>query len=193
VGFAPGVSDYSSMGLLISSKGAFFMADNHVRQNPTAAQIAETALLCSVHVRRFGLKPKIALLSHSDFGSDSAPSAVKMREAMEIIRQNAPDLEVDGEMQADSALSEDVRNLVLPNSRLKGEANVLIMPDLDSANIAYHMTKMMTEALPVGPILLGAAKPAHIMTPSITARGIVNMTAVAVVEAQRKDQEQDMA
>ena len=194
VGLAPGVSEYSSLSLLISSKGAFFMADTHVRQDPTAAEIAETALLCSVHVRRFGLKPKIALLSHSDFGSDQfSPSATKMRDALEIIRENAPDLEVDGEMQADSALSRDVRNVVLPNSRLKGEANVLIMPDLSSANIAYQMTKVMTDALPVGPILLGAARPAHILTPSITARGIVNMTAVAVVEAQRKDQEQDMA
>jgi malate dehydrogenase (oxaloacetate-decarboxylating)(NADP+) len=182
------------MSLLISSKGAFFMADTHVRRDPTAAEIAETALLCAVHVRRFGLKPKIALLSHSDFGSDNfSPVAAKMREAVEIIRQNAPELEVDGEMAADSALSQDVRNLVLPGSRLKGEANVLIMPDLSSANIAYQMTKMMTDALPVGPILLGSAKPAHILTPSITARGIANMTAVAVVEAQRKDQEHDMA
>jgi malate dehydrogenase (oxaloacetate-decarboxylating)(NADP+) len=194
VGVAPGVSEYSSMSLLISSKGAFFMADTHVRRDPTAAEIAETALLCAVHVRRFGLKPKIALLSHSDFGSDNfSPVAAKMREAVEIIRQNAPELEVDGEMAADSALSQDVRNLVLPGSRLKGEANVLIMPDLSSANIAYQMTKMMTDALPVGPILLGSARPAHILTPSITARGIANMTAVAVVEAQRKDQEHDMA
>jgi malate dehydrogenase (oxaloacetate-decarboxylating)(NADP+) len=194
VGVAPGVSEYSSMSLLISSKGAFFMADTHVRRDPTAAEIAETALLCAVHVRRFGLKPKIALLSHSDFGSDNfSPVAAKMREAVEIIRQNAPELEVDGEMAADSALSQDVRNLVLPGSRLKGEANVLIMPDLSSANIAYQMTKMMTDALPVGPILLGSARPAHILTPSITARGIANMTAVAVVEAQRKDQDHDMA
>ncbi|WP_296713430.1 NADP-dependent malic enzyme [Rhodoblastus sp.] len=194
VGVAPGVSEYSSMSLLISSKGAFFMADTHVRRDPTAAEIAETALLCAVHVRRFGLKPKIALLSHSDFGSDNfSPVAAKMREAVEIIRQNAPELEVDGEMAADSALSQDVRNLVLPGSRLKGEANVLIMPDLSSANIAYQMTKMMTDALPVGPILLGSARPAHILTPSITARGIANMTAVAVVEAQRNDQDHDMA
>ena len=194
IGVAPGVSDLSSMSLLISSKGAFFMADTHVRRDPTAAEIAETALLCAVHVRRFGVKPKIALLSHSDFGSDSfSPAAAKMREAMEIIRESAPDLEVDGEMAADTALSQDVRNLVLPGSRLKGEANVLIMPDLSSANIAYQMTKMMTDALPVGPILLGAAKPAHVLTPSITARGVVNMTAVAVVEAQRKDHEDDMA
>ncbi len=194
IGVAPGVSDFSSMSLLISSKGAFFMADTHVRRDPTAAEIAETALLCAIHVRRFGVTPKIALLSHSDFGSDSfSPAAAKMREALEIIREKAPDLEVDGEMSADTALSQDVRNLVLPGSRLKGEANVLIMPDLSSANIAYQMTKTMTDALPVGPILLGAAKPAHVLTPSITARGIVNMTAVAVGEAQRREHDRGTA
>ena len=193
IGLAPGANDYSAVSLMITNHGAFFIADTHVRRDPTAAEIAETALLCAVHVRRFGLKPKIALVSHSDFGSDDAPSALKMRAALEIIRENAPDLEVDGEMQADTALSQEVRNRVYPNSRLKGEANVLIMPDISSANIAFQMTKMMADALPVGPILLGAAKPAHIMTPSITARGVVNMTAVAVAEAQQKDEEPDMA
>ena len=192
IGLAPGVSDYAAMSLMITNKGAFFITDTHVRRDPTAAEIAETALLASVHVRRFGLTPKIALVSHSDFGSDDAPSAQKMRAALELIRLQAPDLEVDGEMQADSALSQEVRDRVLPNSRLKGEANVLVMPNLPAANIAYQMTKMMADALPVGPILLGAAKPVHILTPSITARGIVNMTAVAVAEAQ-KDEVVDMA
>jgi malate dehydrogenase (oxaloacetate-decarboxylating)(NADP+) len=181
------------VSLMITSKGAFFIADTHVRRDPTAAEIAETTRLCAVHVRRFGLTPKIALVSHSDFGTDDAPSALKMRAALELIRQAEPDLEVDGEMQADTALSQEVRNRVLPGSRLKGEANVLIMPDLPSANIAYQMTKMMADALPVGPILLGAARPVHILTPSITARGIANMTAVAVAEAQQKDEEPDMA
>jgi malate dehydrogenase (oxaloacetate-decarboxylating)(NADP+) len=193
IGVAPGVSDLSSMSLMVTGKGAFFLADTHVRLDPTAAEIAETALLCAVHVRRFGLTPKIALVSHSDFGTDEAPSAVKMRAALELIRASAPDLEVDGEMQADSALSQEIRNRVLPGSRLKGEANVLIMPDLPAANIAFQMTKMMADALPVGPILLGAARPVHILTPSITARGVVNMTAVAVAEAQQKDEEPDMA
>ncbi|MGO9391735.1 NADP-dependent malic enzyme [Rhodoblastus sp.] len=193
IGVAPGVSDLSSMSLMVTNKGAFFLADTHVRLNPTAAEIAETALLCAVHVRRFGLTPKIALVSHSDFGTDDAPSALKMRAAVEMIRANAPDLEVDGEMQADTALSQEIRNRVMPNSRLKGEANVLIMPDLSAANIAFQMTKMMADALPVGPILLGAARPVHILTPSITARGVVNMTAVAVAEAQQKDEEPDMA
>jgi malate dehydrogenase (oxaloacetate-decarboxylating)(NADP+) len=193
IGLAPGASDYSAVSLMITSKGAFFIADTHVRRDPTAAEIAETTLLCAVHVRRFGLKPKIALVSHSDFGTDDAPSALKMRAALNLIRNAEPDLEVDGEMQADSALSQEVRNRVLPGSRLKGEANVLIMPDLPSANIAFQLTKMMADALPVGPILLGAARPVHILTPSITARGIANMTAVAVAEAQQKDEEPDMA
>lgn len=187
IGFAPGVSDYASMSLMITKMGAFFIADTHMRCEPTAAEIAETTLLCAANVRRFGLEPKIALVSHSDFGANDAPSSVKMRAALELIRRSAPDLEVDGEMQADTALSQQKRERVLPNSRLKGEANVLIMPDQTSANIAYQMTKIMAAALPVGPILMGAAKPVHILTPSITARGIVNMTGLAVAEVQSVD------
>ncbi|MGY6569456.1 MAG: phosphate acyltransferase, partial [Salinarimonas sp.] len=128
--------------------------------------------------------PKIALVSHSDFGSADTPSAMKMREALQIIRERAPALEVDGEMLADTALSQIIRERVLPNSRLEGEANVLIMPNLDAANIAYQLTKGLADALPVGPILIGPARPAHVVTPSVTARGIVNITAIAVVEAQ---------
>jgi malate dehydrogenase (oxaloacetate-decarboxylating)(NADP+) len=193
IGVAPGASDYSAVSLMITAKGAFFIADTHVRSNPTAEEIAEITLLCAVHARRFGLTPKVALVSHSDFGSVDEPSALKMRAALELIRRAAPDLEVDGEMQADTALSQEKRNRVLPGSRLKGEANVLVMPDLASANIAFQMTKMMADALPVGPILLGSARPVHILTPSITARGVANMTAVAVAEAQQRDQEPDMA
>jgi malate dehydrogenase (oxaloacetate-decarboxylating)(NADP+) len=184
IGLVPGATDFSAMSLMITNKGAFFLADTHVRHDPSAAEIAELALMCARHVRRFGLEPKIALVSHSSFGSDDAPSSVKMRNALAILRERAPDLEVDGEMQADIALSQEIRDRVLPSSRLKGEANVLIMPNLDSANIAYTMTMVMADALPVGPILIGAAKPAHILTPSVTTRGIVNMTAVSVAEAQ---------
>ena len=184
IGLVPGATDLSAMSLMITSKGAFFLADTHVRRDPSASEIAEMTLLCAAHVRRFGIEPKIALLSHSDFGSENAPSAVKMRHALEILRQQAPDLEADGEMQANTALSQAMRDLVLPSSRLKGEANVLIMPSLDAANIAYTMMMIMADALLVGPILLGAAKPAHILTPSVTARGIINMTAVAVAQAQ---------
>ncbi|VTZ50089.1 putative fused malic enzyme oxidoreductase; putative phosphotransacetylase [Methylocella tundrae] len=184
IGLAPGVTDFSAMSLMITSKGAFFITDTHVRHDPADFEIAEMALMCARHVRRFGLEPRIALVSHSDFGTDDAPSSLKMRRAVEILRQRAPELEVDGEMQADTALSQTVRDHVLPSSRLKGEANVLVMPSLDAANIAYTMTKIMADALPVGPILIGGAKPAHILIPSTTARGIVNMTAVAVGEAQ---------
>ena len=184
IGLVPGATDFSAMSLMITHKGAFFLTDTHVRHDPADFEIAEMALMCARHVRRFGLEPKIALVSHSDFGTDDAPSSVKMRNALAILRQRAPDLEVDGEMQADTALSQAIRDRVLPSSRLKGEANVLVMPNLDSANIAYTMTMVMADALPVGPILIGAAKPAHILTPSVTTRGIVNMTAIAVAEAQ---------
>jgi malate dehydrogenase (oxaloacetate-decarboxylating)(NADP+) len=184
VGLVAGATDLSAMCLMITNKGAFFIADTHVRRDPTAPEIAEMALMCAAHVRRFGIEPKIALVSHSDFGSDDTPSARKMRDALDILRQRAPDLEADGEMQANTALSQAMRDLVLPSSRMKGEANVLIMPNLDAANIAYTMTMIMAETLPVGPILIGAAKPAHILTPSVTARGIINMTAVSVAEAQ---------
>jgi malate dehydrogenase (oxaloacetate-decarboxylating)(NADP+) len=184
IGLIPGATDFSAMSLMITNKGAFFLADTQVRHDPSAAEIAELTLMCARHVRRFGLEPKIALVSHANFGSDDAPTSVKMRTALAILRQRAPDLEVDGEMQADAALSEAIRDRVLPSSRLRGEANILVMPNLDSANIAYTMTMVMADALPVGPILIGAAKPAHILTPSTTARGIVNMTAVSVAEAQ---------
>jgi malate dehydrogenase (oxaloacetate-decarboxylating)(NADP+) len=141
------------------------------------------AIACASHVRRFGITPKIALISHSDFGSADTPSALKMRAALALIRERAPDLEVDGEMQADSALSLAARERVLPASKLSGEANVLILPNLDAGNTALQLTRVIAGALPVGPILIGPAKPAHILTPSVTARGIVNMTAIAAVEA----------
>jgi malate dehydrogenase (oxaloacetate-decarboxylating)(NADP+) len=184
IGLVPGATDLSAMCLMITNKGPFFIADTHVRHDPSASEIAEMALMCAAHVRRFGIVPKIALVSHSDFGSDDTPSAVKMRDALEILRERAPDLEVDGEMQANTALSQAMRDLVLPSSGLKGEANVLVMPNLDAANIAYTMTTIMADTLPVGPILLGTAKPAHILTPSVTVRGIINMTAVSVAQAQ---------
>src|SRR5262249_29298352 len=144
----------------------------------------EMAVLAAAHVRRFGIEPKIALLSHSNFGSYDTESARKMRRATEILKGQNPDLEVDGEMQGDAALSAIFRARVLPHARLSGEANVLIMPNLDAANIAYQMIMVLADGLTVGPILIGAARPAHILTPSVTARGVVNMTAVAVVEAQ---------
>jgi malate dehydrogenase (oxaloacetate-decarboxylating)(NADP+) len=184
IGLAPDVEDFAALSLMITSKGAYFLADTHVRWSPTAREIADMAILADKHVRRFGLTPRIALLSHSDFGSSDSPEARKMRDALHMIIARAPEIEVDGEMQADTALSGAIRERVMSDARFTGEANVLIMPNLDAANIAYQFTKIMADALPVGPILMGAAKPAHVLTPSVTARGVVNMTAVAVVEAQ---------
>ena len=184
IGLAPGVRDFSAMSLLITQRGAFFIADTHVRDNPSAIELADMTILCAEHVARFGMTPKIALLSHSDFGESESGSAAKMREALALIRERAPHLEVDGEMQADTAMSQTLRDIVLPSSTLRGEANVLVMPSLDAANIAFQLTKIMADALPVGPILIGPAMPAHVVSASVTARGIVNMTAVAVAEAQ---------
>jgi malate dehydrogenase (oxaloacetate-decarboxylating)(NADP+) len=183
IGLAPGCKDFSALSLVIAATGAYFLADTHVQYDPSAGEIADMAIACAHHVRRFGIEPKIALISHSDFGSADTPSALKMREALRLLEERAPDLEVDGEMQADSALSMVARQRVISNSRLKGEANVLIFPNLDAGNTAFQLTRVIADALPVGPILIGPAKPAHVLTPSVTARGIVNMTAIAAVEA----------
>ena len=187
IGMAPGVLDFAAMSLIVTKKGAYFLADTHVRQDPSAEEIADVAVACAEHVRRFGLTPKIALLSHSDFGQSDSRSSLKMRSALGLIRSREPALQVDGEMQADTALSELIRDRVMPDSYLKGAANVLILPNLDAANIAFQFAKVLADALPVGPLLIGPAKPAHILSPSVTARGIVNITAAAVVEAQAGD------
>jgi malate dehydrogenase (oxaloacetate-decarboxylating)(NADP+) len=183
VGLAPGHKDFAAMSLVIAATGSYFLADTHVRYDPSAEEIAETAVACAHHVRRFGVTPRIALISHSDFGSADTPSALKMRRALAILRERAPDLEVDGEMQADTALSTLARGRVVTDCRLDGEANVLIFPNLDAGSTALQLTRVIANALPVGPILMGPAKAAHVLTPSITARGIVNMTAIAAVEA----------
>jgi malate dehydrogenase (oxaloacetate-decarboxylating)(NADP+) len=185
IGLAAGVREFSALSPVITSKGVFFICDTQVKPDPTAEEVAEMAILAAEHVKRFGLEPKIALLSHADFGSYDTVSARRMRCALDILAAQRPDLEVDGEMQADSALSEAVRQLKLAEGRLKGEANVLVMPNLDAANIAYQLTRMLADALPVGPILIGGAKPAHILTRSVSVRGVVNMTSIAVVEAQQ--------
>jgi malate dehydrogenase (oxaloacetate-decarboxylating)(NADP+) len=182
IGLAPGAHEFAAMSLMITSKGAFFLADTHVQADPSAEAIAEMVLLCAYHVRRFGMEPKIALVSHSDFGDFDTPSSLKMRKALSIVLQRAPELEIDGEMQADTALIQGVRDRKLPNSRLKGVANLLIMSDLSAANVAYQTVKVFGDALPVGPILLGAAKPVHILTGSVTSRGVVNVSAIAVAE-----------
>ena len=172
------------MSLLITNKGAYFLSDTHVQSEPSAEALAETVILCANHISRFGIVPKIAALSHSDFGEYDTTTSLKMRRVVQLVRERDPTLEIDGEMQVSSALLEATRERFLPTSHLKGEANLLIMPGLSSANIAYQFVKVLSDALPIGPILLGAAKPAHILTDSVTARGVVNMTAIAVVEAQ---------
>ena len=183
IGHAPGVGDFAALSLVITDKGHFFLADTQVRCDPSAEEIAEMAVLAA-HVRRFGLEPKIALVSHSNFGSVDSPSARKMQRATAMLWDMKVDFEIDGEMHAEAALDPTQRERAYPHSRLKGQANVLIFPNLDAANIAYEAIKVLADALPVGPILIGAARPAHVLTPSVTARGIVNMTAVAVAEAQ---------
>lgn len=186
IGFLPGVTDFAALALMITSKGAHFIADTQVRPNPSAEELAEIAALAAIHVQRFAMKPKVAFVSHSDFGSYDTDSSKKMRRAAALLREKHPEIESDGEMQGDTALSEAARKIVLPHSKLEGSANVLIMPTLDAANVAYQMIKTLGDALPVGPILIGPARPAHILTPGVTARGILNMTAVAAVEAQER-------
>lgn len=184
IGLAGGAREFSALSLVILSQGAYFLADTYVSPDPSAEEIAEMAVLVAAQVRRFGIVPRIACLSHSQFGSADTPSARKMRRAVALLRDLAPDLEVEGEMHGDAALGSAYRERVFPLARLTGDANVLIMPNLDAANISYQLIKNIGNALPVGPILIGAAKPAHILTPSTTARGVVNMTALAVVEGQ---------
>jgi malate dehydrogenase (oxaloacetate-decarboxylating)(NADP+) len=186
IGFRPGLSDFAALSLMITSKGAYFITDTQVRPNPSAEELAEMAALAAVHVQRFNIKPKVAFVSHSDFGSYDTESSRKMRRATALLREKHPEIEADGEMQGDTALLEAARKLVLPHSHLEGVANILIMPNLDTANVAYQMIKALADALPVGPILMGPSRPAHILTPSVTARGILNMTAIAAVEAQER-------
>jgi malate dehydrogenase (oxaloacetate-decarboxylating)(NADP+) len=180
--------DLSALSMLIWQRGITFFTDTYVTLDPSTEEIVEMTILAAEEIRRFGIEPKAALLSHSNFGSRDSASALKMREAAAILKRIAPELVSDGEMHGDSALSELLRNRVYPHSALKGEANLLVFPNLDSANIALTIAKQMLDALHVGPILLGTDMPAHILTPSVTSRGIVNMTALAVVEASHKAQ-----
>jgi malate dehydrogenase (oxaloacetate-decarboxylating)(NADP+) len=186
VGFLPGVKDFAALAMMITSKGSYFIADTQVRPNPSAEELAEVASLAAIHVQRFNMKPRVAFVSHSDFGSYDTDSSRKMRHATALLKEKHPEIEADGEMQGDTALSSAARKLVLPHSKLEGDANILIMPNLDTANVAYQMIKSLADALPVGPILIGPARPAHILTPGVTARGVLNMTAVAAVEAQER-------
>ncbi|MFC3205066.1 NADP-dependent malic enzyme [Aquamicrobium soli] len=190
IGPRAGVKDHelSTLSMLISQRGVLFLTDTHVCVDPTAEQIAEMTVLASEEIKRFGIEPRAALLSLSDFGSRDTQSALKMRQAAAILAKIAPDLQCDGEMHADTALSEQLRQRVYPHSRLKGEANLLVFPSLDAANITLTALQATLDALHVGPMLLGTDKPAHILTPSVTSRGVVNMTALAAVEAIHKAQ-----
>ncbi|NBC95811.1 MAG: NADP-dependent malic enzyme [Deinococcus-Thermus bacterium] len=183
-GLRPGVRTPAAMSVLILPRGPLFIADTYVQPDPTAEQIADICELAAEEMRRFGVTPKAALVSHSNFGTLNTPSAVKLRQALSVIRTRLPELEVDGEMHADAALSEEIRRRTYPESRLTGDANLLIMPTLDAANIAFNMVKTLDEAVSIGPILMGVTRPAHIVTPSVTVRGIVNMAALASLDAK---------
>ncbi|MES9940646.1 MAG: NADP-dependent malic enzyme [Candidatus Thiodiazotropha sp. 6PLUC2] len=183
IGRESGVNKLSSMNALVLHTGTLFMADTYVQEDPTAEELAEIVTLCAEEVLWFGVEPKVALLSHSNFGSHESTSAHKMQHTLELVRERMPDLEIEGEMHADLALSEEIRASRFPNSRLKDSANLLVMPNQDAANISFNMLKVLGEGIAIGPILIGTAKSAHIVTPSITVRGLLNMTALASVRA----------
>jgi malate dehydrogenase (oxaloacetate-decarboxylating)(NADP+) len=184
IGRRAGVNTYACMNGLILPGRQVFLVDTHVNYDPTAEQLAEITILAAEEMLRFGVQPKAALLSHSSFGSSNQPSALKMRDALALIQQRAPWLEVDGEMHGDAALDADFRRELMPRSTLTGEANLLVCPNIDAANISYNLLKTAAGGgIAIGPVLLGAGKPAHILTPSTTVRRIVNMTALTVADA----------
>ncbi len=182
VGLKPNASTFAAMNVLLLPKRTLFVCDTYVNQDPSAEQLAEITMMASEVVKRFGLTAKIALLSHSNFGTDNSPSALKMSKARDLLEEKHPELELDGEMHGDAALSEEIRNHLNPGSKLSGEANLLIMPNIDAANIAFNLLKTVGgEGITIGPILLGANAPIHIVTPTTTVRRLVNMTALSVV------------
>jgi malate dehydrogenase (oxaloacetate-decarboxylating)(NADP+) len=185
IGLRESAKHMAALSLLVMPTRALFIADTYVNYDPDPETVAEITLLAADEVLRFGIQPKVALLSHSSFGSSEHDSAKKMAAAVKILHQRAPTLEVDGEMHGDAALNVEIRHSVFPRSRLKEPANLVVCPSLDSANIAFNLLKEAADGLHIGPILLGTDLPAHVLTPSVTARGILNMTALAVVEAQR--------
>jgi malate dehydrogenase (oxaloacetate-decarboxylating)(NADP+) len=187
IGKRAGVHDVAGLSVLILPKGTFFICDSHVTPDPTVEDIVEMTLLAAAEVRAFGLVPKVALLSRSNFGTHDSPSSQKMREAIAILQERAPELEVEGEMHADMALSEEMRRAAFPDSRLTGQANLLIMPNVDAGHIAFNMVKILGEGVSVGPILVGINHPLHVVNQSTTVRGLVNMSAVTVVQAQMRD------
>ena len=184
LGKRAGANVYAAMNILILPERQLAMVDTHVNDNPSAEELAEITVMAADELTRFGILPRAALLSHSNYGSANTESAKKMRAALAMVQKMAPNLEVDGEMHGDAALDSKIRNATMPNSPLKGDANLLVMPDIDSANIAYNLLKTAAgSGVAIGPVLLGCAKPVHILTPSATVRRIVNMTALCVVDA----------
>ena len=184
-GFRPGINVAGAMNALLLPSGNTFIADTYVNENPTPEQLAELTIMAAETVRRFGIEPKVALLSHSSFGTSDAPAARKMRETLALVNARAPELEIDGEMHGDAALVESIRQDLMPDSPLKGSANVLIMPNVEAARISYNLLRVScSEGVTVGPVLMGIAKPVHVLTPVSSVRRIVNMVALAVVEAQ---------
>src|SRR5690606_2398052 len=178
------VGVYACMNGLMLPGRQVFLVDTHVNYDPTAEELCEITMMAAAEMLRFGITPKAALLSHSNFGSSNQPTAIKMRRTLDLLREHAPWLEVDGEMHGDVALDTGARNILMPNSTLKGDANLLVMPNLDAANIAYNLLKTAAGGnIAIGPVLLGAAKPVHILTASTTVRRIVNMTALTVADA----------
>jgi malate dehydrogenase (oxaloacetate-decarboxylating)(NADP+) len=187
LGLRKDAHEYAAMNGIMLPNRLVFLVDTHVNYDPTAEQLAEITLMAADELRRFGVTPKVALLSHSNFGTSNKPSALKMRNALAMLRERSPTLEVDGEMHGDSALDEDLRQSV--DSPLSGSANLLVCPNIDAANIAYNLLKTGAgNNVAIGPILLGCAKPVHILTASATVRRIVNMTALAVVDANNQRQ-----
>jgi malate dehydrogenase (oxaloacetate-decarboxylating)(NADP+) len=185
IGLAPDARVAGSMSALTSDENTIFVCDTHVNTDPDARQVAEVTLMAAEKLRIFGMRPKVALLSHSAFGSEEDRLAAKMKQALAILRAQAPELEVEGEMTADMALDEELRRQVFPNSKLRGRANLLVAPDIASAHISFNLARMLSNSVTVGPILLGVGKPAHVLTSSATERRVVNMTAIAVVDAQQ--------
>jgi malate dehydrogenase (oxaloacetate-decarboxylating)(NADP+) len=183
LGMQDGVKDVSALSMLIMPRGAFFLTDTYVNIDPTADEIVAIALQARSHLKRFNIEARAALLSYSNFGSRDGGTAFKMRDVYRKLKAVAPDLIVEGEMQGDLALNEELRERYIPDSILKGEANLLIFPNLEAANLSMTLLKEMTNALAVGPILMGPRQPAHILAPSTTSRGIVNMAAIAASEA----------
>jgi malate dehydrogenase (oxaloacetate-decarboxylating)(NADP+) len=184
IGLRPGTQTFAAMQMLLLPGRQLFICDTHVNADPTAEQVAEIALLAAEEVRRFGITPSVALLSHSSFGGSDAPAAQKMRDALDIVRSRDPKLAIDGEMRGDAALSKEILEREFPDSGLAEQANVLVMPNVDAANISYNLLRIAAGGgLTVGGILLGAARPVHILTASSTVRRIVNMTALATVDA----------